>query len=67
MKENQRFKQLRLNYLNKKNKQKTKQKKTKTTQKVQLRLIIRVFISSIRVGAVSSVLERLTVFWLMSF
>ena len=64
-KENQRFKQLRLNYLNKKPNK--KQNKTKATQNVQLRLVIRVFISSIRVGAVSSVLEGLSVFWLMSF
>ena len=52
MKEILRFKQLRLNYLN-------NQKK----KKEHLRLVI----GSFRVGAVSSVLERLTVVSLVSF
>ena len=52
MKENLRFKQLRLNYL-------SNQKKKKR----HLRLVI----SPIRLGAVSSVLEQLTVVLLVSF
>ena len=53
MKESLRFKQLRLNYLN-------KQKKNKIND---LRLVI----NSIRVGVVSSVLEQLTFVLLVSF
>ena len=56
MKGNLRFKQLRLSYLNKTTKKKQKKKE-------HLRLVI----SSIRVGAVSSVLEQLTVVLLVSF
>ena len=52
MKENVRFKQLQLNYLN-----------NQRQDKEHVRLVI----SSLRVGAVSSVLERWTVVLLVSF
>ena len=55
MKENLRFKEMRLNYL-------SKQQKTKA-KKGQLRLVI----NSVRVGVVSSVLEQLTFVLLVSF
>ena len=55
MKENLRFKEMRLNYL-------SKQQKTKA-KKGQLRLVI----NSVRVGVVSSVLEQLTFVLLVFF
>ena len=55
MKENLRFKEMRLNYL-------SKQQKTKA-KKEQLRLVI----NSVRVDVVSSVLEQLTFVLLVSF